>query len=38
MSTAEAEAVIRDGSGSHFDPSVARLLLEHLQEALALRA
>jgi putative two-component system response regulator len=37
MSTAEAEAVIRDGSGSHFDPSVARLLLQHLQEALALR-
>ena len=37
MSTAEAEAVIRDGSGSHFDPTIARLLLDHMQEALALR-
>lgn len=37
LSTEEAVAVIRKGRGTHFDPEVADCLLEHLDEALALR-
>jgi putative two-component system response regulator len=37
MSVDEATEVIREGSGTHFDPAVAEALLEHLEEALSLR-
>ena len=37
MSVEEAAALIRQGSGSHFDPEVAEVLLEHLEDALELR-
>jgi PAS domain S-box-containing protein len=33
-----ATKVIEDGSGTHFDPHIAELLIDHLTEALALRA
>ncbi len=33
----EVVAIIGDESGSHFDPDVADLLLDHLEEALSLR-
>jgi PAS domain S-box-containing protein len=37
MSVAEATEVIREGKGTHFDPEIAQLLLDHLEEALSLR-
>jgi PAS domain S-box-containing protein len=37
MSVQEAAAVIEEGKGTHFDPEVAQFLLDHLEEALALR-
>jgi PAS domain S-box-containing protein len=37
MSVPEAAAVIAAGKGTHFDPKVAQFLLDHLEEALALR-
>jgi PAS domain S-box-containing protein len=37
MSVQEATELIRQGSGSHFDPEVAEVLLEHLEDALELR-
>jgi PAS domain S-box-containing protein/putative nucleotidyltransferase with HDIG domain len=37
MSTEEAVAVIEAGRGTHFDPRIVDVLLDHLQEALALR-
>jgi PAS domain S-box-containing protein len=33
----DALAVMRDGRGTHFDPQVVDVLLDHLDEALALR-
>jgi putative two-component system response regulator len=38
MSIEEAVGVIRDGRGTHFDPEVVDVLLEHLEDALELRA
>ena len=37
MSLDDALAVMRDGRGTHFDPRVVDILLDHLDEALALR-
>ncbi len=37
MSLDEVTAIFRSGSGTHFDPALVRLLLEHLDEALSLR-
>lgn len=37
MSVEEAAELIRQGSGSQFDPEVAEVLLEHLEDALELR-
>jgi putative two-component system response regulator len=37
MSVDEALEVMRDGRGTHFDPQVVDVLLDHLGEALALR-
>jgi PAS domain S-box-containing protein len=37
MSAQEAAQLIEDGKGTHFDPEVAQLLLDHLDEALSLR-
>ena len=37
MTTDEAVAVIGEGRGTHFDPQIVDALLDHLQEALALR-
>ncbi len=37
MTVAEATEAIRQGKGSHFDPEIAQLLLDHLEEALSLR-
>jgi PAS domain S-box-containing protein len=34
----DAVKVIKDGSGTHFDPRIAGLLIDHLNEALSLRA
>ena len=34
----DAVAVIRKGSGTHFDPRVADVLLDHLEEILSLRS
>jgi putative two-component system response regulator len=33
----EAVEIMRQGRGSHFDPAIVDVLLEHLEEALALR-
>jgi putative two-component system response regulator len=38
MPVKEAIRVIKQGRGSHFDPEIADILLEHQEEALALRA
>jgi PAS domain S-box-containing protein len=38
MSPRDAAALIEEGKGSHFDPAVAQLLLDHLEEALSLRS
>lgn len=38
MSLDDALEVMRDGRGTHFDPQVIDTLLDHLDEALALRA
>jgi putative two-component system response regulator len=38
LPVADAVALIREGRGTHFDPRVADALLDHLDEALALRA
>lgn len=37
MSVHEAAGLIEAGKGTHFDPEVAQLLLDHLDEALSLR-
>lgn len=37
MTTDEAVAVIEEGRGTHFDPRIVDALVDHLQEALALR-
>ena len=37
MTTDEAVAVIEEGRGTQFDPRIVDLLIDHLQEALALR-
>jgi PAS domain S-box-containing protein len=37
MSLDEAATIIREGSGTHFDPEVVEVLLEHLEDALELR-
>ncbi len=37
LSLAEAVAVIREGRGTQFDPQIADVLLDHLEEALSLR-
>ena len=37
MTDGEAVAVIEEGRGTHFDPRVVDALVDHLQEALALR-
>jgi len=37
MTEEEAVAVIKEGRGTHFDPRVVDALVDHLQEALALR-
>jgi len=37
MSVRKATKYIEEGRGTHFDPQVADLLLEHLDEALSLR-
>ncbi len=37
MSVEEATDVIRNGSGTHFDSEIAELLLDHLDQAIALR-
>jgi putative two-component system response regulator len=37
MSAEEATEVIREGRGTHFDPEVADVLLEHLEDALESR-
>jgi putative two-component system response regulator len=37
MTVGEAVRVIEDGHGTHFDPRIADILLEHLEEALSLR-
>lgn len=37
MSVEEAAAIIRDGSGTHFDPEVVEVLLEHLEDAIEMR-
>jgi putative two-component system response regulator len=37
MSVHEAADLIEAGKGTHFDPEVAQLLLDHLDEALSLR-
>jgi putative two-component system response regulator len=37
MSLEEALTVMREGRGSHFDPRVVDVLLEHLEEVIALR-
>ncbi len=37
MTIDEAVAVIEEGRGTHFDPQIVDALLDHLQEALALR-
>lgn len=37
MPVAEAVAMIKEGRGTHFDPQIVDLLLDHLEEALSLR-
>jgi PAS domain S-box-containing protein/putative nucleotidyltransferase with HDIG domain len=37
LTVPEAVELIRDGTGTHFDPRIVDLLLEHLDEVLALR-
>jgi cyclic di-GMP phosphodiesterase len=37
MSVEEAVKMIEEGRGTHFDPEIADILLEHLDEVLALR-
>ena len=37
MTEQEAVAVIEEGRGTHFDPQIVDALVDHLQEALALR-
>jgi putative two-component system response regulator len=37
MSVEEAVELIRKGRGTHFDPRIADILLDHIQEVLALR-
>jgi PAS domain S-box-containing protein len=37
LSVDEAVGIIREGRGTHFDPRLADILLEHLDEVLALR-
>ena len=37
MSVEEAVKVIREGRGTHFDPEIADILLQHQEEALSLR-
>ena len=38
MSVADAIALMEDGRGTHFDPKIVDVLLNHIDEALALRA
>lgn len=38
LPAAEAVRIIEEGKGSHFDPRIADLLLDHVDEALSLRA
>ncbi len=38
MSVGEAVAIMKEGRGTHFDPEIADLLLDHLEEALSIRA
>ncbi|HEX5983965.1 MAG TPA: HD domain-containing phosphohydrolase, partial [Solirubrobacterales bacterium] len=38
MSLEEAAKVVREESGTHFDPEVAEVLLEHLEDALDTRS
>ena len=38
MSVDEAVEIMKKGRGTHFDPRIADLLLDHLDEALAIRA
>jgi len=38
LSVDEAIAVMREGRGTHFDPEIADLLLDHVEEILALRS
>ncbi len=38
MSVDEAVAVIKKGQGTHFDPRIVDILLEHINEALLIRA
>jgi diguanylate cyclase (GGDEF)-like protein/PAS domain S-box-containing protein len=38
MSVDQAVGVIKDGRGSHFDPRIVDVLLEHIDEALLIRA
>ncbi len=37
MSTEETAEAIREGRGTHFDPEIADILLQHQEEALSLR-
>jgi putative two-component system response regulator len=37
LSVKEAVAIMKEGSGSQFDPAMVAILLDHLDEALALR-
>jgi diguanylate cyclase (GGDEF)-like protein/PAS domain S-box-containing protein len=38
MSVSEAVAIMKEGRGTHFDPRIADVLLDHLEEALSIRA
>jgi len=37
LTVPEAVELIREGRGSHFDPEIVDLLLDHLDDVLALR-
>jgi PAS domain S-box-containing protein len=37
LSVAEAVAVMREGRGTHFDPRIVDVLLDHIEEVLAIR-
>lgn len=38
MSVSEAVAIMKEGRGTHFDPQITDLLLDHLEEVLSIRA